>query len=123
MPSNWQVHGYDRPIYLNIPYPWAPDNPQPPVIPPDYNPVGSYRTAFDLPDAWRGRRVFLHFDGVNSAFYLWVNGQVVGLQRGQHDGGGVRHHAVREGREGTSSPRRSSGGPTPATSRTRTPGA
>ena len=78
VPSNWQVHGYDKPIYLNIPYPWAPTNPQPPVIPPSYNPVGSYRTTFDVPAGWRGRRVILHFDGVNSAFYLWVNGQAVG---------------------------------------------
>ena len=78
VPSNWQMHGYDKPIYLNIPYPWAPTNPQPPLIPPDDNPVGSYRTMFELPAAWIGRRVFLHFDGVNSAFYLWVNGREVG---------------------------------------------
>ena len=78
VPSNWQLQGYDRPIYLNTRYPWAPDDPQPPFIPPDYNPVGSYRTTFDLPAAWSGRRVFLHFDGVNSAFYLWVNGRQVG---------------------------------------------
>jgi len=78
VPSNWQLHGYDKPIYLNIPYPWAPVDPQPPLIPPEYNPVGSYRRTFDLPAAWNGRRVFLHFDGVNSAVYLWVNGQAVG---------------------------------------------
>jgi beta-galactosidase len=78
VPSNWQTQGYDRPIYLNIPYPWAPVNPQPPVIPDNYNPVGSYRTTFELPAAWDRRRVFLHFDGVNSAFYLWVNGQPAG---------------------------------------------
>ena len=78
MPSNWQTQGYDKPIYLNTRYPWAPDDPQPPFIPPDYNPVGSYRTTFELPAGWSGRRVFLHFDGVNSAFYLWVNGQQVG---------------------------------------------
>ena len=78
VPSNWQLQGYDKPIYLNTRYPWAPDDPQPPFIPPDYNPVGSYRTSFELPADWAGRRVFLHFDGVNSAFYLWLNGQPVG---------------------------------------------
>ncbi len=78
MPSNWQLQGYDKPIYLNTRYPWAPENPNPPTIPPDYNPVGSYRTTFEVPAAWAGRRVFLHFAGVNSAFYVWVNGQWVG---------------------------------------------
>ncbi len=77
-PSNWQLQGYDKPIYLNTRYPWAPENPQPPTIPPDYNPVGSYRTTFEVPAAWAGRRVFLHFAGVNSAFHLWVNGRWVG---------------------------------------------
>ncbi|HEY6554487.1 MAG TPA: glycoside hydrolase family 2 TIM barrel-domain containing protein, partial [Vicinamibacteria bacterium] len=78
VPSNWQMQGYDKPIYLNTRYPWAPENPDPPTIPPGYNPVGSYRTTFDVPAAWAGRRVFLHFAGVNSAFHLWVNGQWVG---------------------------------------------
>jgi beta-galactosidase len=78
VPSNWQLQGYDKPIYLNTRYPWAPENPQPPTIPPDYNPVGSYRTTFEVPAAWAGRRVFLHFAGVNSAFHLWVNGRWVG---------------------------------------------
>ncbi len=49
VPSNWQLRGYDKPIYLNTRYPWAPENPQPPYIPPDYNPVGSYRTTFEAP--------------------------------------------------------------------------
>ena len=78
VPSNWQLQGYDKPIYLNTRYPWAPEHPDPPTIPPDYNPVGSYRTTFEVPAAWAGRRVFLHFAGVNSAFHLWVNGQWVG---------------------------------------------
>ena len=78
VPSNWQLQGYDKPIYLNTRYPWAPENPQPPTIPPDYNPVGSYRTTFEVPAGWAGRRVFLHFAGVNSAFHLWVNGRWVG---------------------------------------------
>jgi beta-galactosidase len=78
VPSNWQLQGYDKPIYLNVPYPWAPENPDPPHIPPSWNPVGSYRRTFEVPAAWAGRRVFLHFAGVNSAFHLWVNGRWVG---------------------------------------------
>src|SRR5512134_2681882 len=70
VPSNWQLQGYDKPIYLNTRYPWAPENPDPPTIPPEYNPVGSYRTTFEVPPAWADRRVFLHFAGVNSAFHL-----------------------------------------------------
>ncbi|MCC6396231.1 MAG: DUF4981 domain-containing protein, partial [Bacteroidetes bacterium] len=76
VPGNWQLQGYDIPIYLNLPYPFAPD---PPNIPEDKNPVGSYRRTFTVPPAWSGRQVFLHFDGVESAFYVWVNGERVGL--------------------------------------------
>jgi beta-galactosidase len=78
VPSNWQLQGWDKPIYLNVPYPWAPENPDPPHIPPAWNPVGSYRTTFEVPPGWAGRRVFLHFAGVNSAFYVWLNGRWVG---------------------------------------------
>ena len=78
VPSNWQMHGYGRPIYTNMRYPF-PANP--PYIPHDYNPVGSYRREFTLPDSWDGREVFLHFDGVKSAFYLWVNGCLVGYSQ------------------------------------------
>lgn len=75
VPSNWEMHGYDHAIYLNIRYPF-PTNP--PYIDHSYNPVGSYRREFTIPDTWDGRQVFLHFDGVMSAFYVWVNGQQVG---------------------------------------------
>ncbi len=75
VPSNWEMHGYDHAIYLNIRYPF-PTNP--PYIAHDYNPVGSYRREFTIPDTWDGRQVFLHFDGVMSAFYVWINGQQVG---------------------------------------------
>jgi beta-galactosidase len=78
VPGNWQLQGYGVPIYLNSDYPF-PANP--PQIPNDRNPVGSYRTEFAVPEAWRGRQVFLHFDGVDSAFYLWVNGEKVGYSQ------------------------------------------
>ncbi len=76
VPSNWQLEGYDVPIYVNIQYPWG--KPDPPNIPADNNPVGSYRRRFTVPPAWAGRDVFITFDGVESAFYLWVNGERVG---------------------------------------------
>jgi beta-galactosidase/beta-glucuronidase len=80
VPSNWQLHGYGRPNYTNAAYPYPVD---PPHVPDD-NPVGLYRTTFDLPEAWSGRRVFLNFDGVCSAFYVWVNGQLVGFGKCSH---------------------------------------
>jgi beta-galactosidase/beta-glucuronidase len=75
VPSVWELHGYGIPIYTNVRYPF-PANP--PYIPHDYNPVGSYRTEFLLPPEWNGRQTFIHFGGVYSAFYLWINGQMVG---------------------------------------------
>jgi len=78
VPSNWQMHGYGRPIYLNMRYPF-PVNP--PYIPHDYNPVGSYRIDFRIPGTWKNRQVFLHFDGVKSASYIWINGRKVGYSQ------------------------------------------
>ena len=75
VPSNWEMQGYDKPIYLNIRYP-HPTNP--PYIAHDYNPVGSYRREFTIPEDWKDRQVFVHFDGVMSAFYVWINGRMVG---------------------------------------------
>ncbi len=80
VPSNWQMHGYGRPLYVNLLYP-IPVNP--PFVP-QQNGVGSYRRTFNLPEAWEGREVYLRFDGVNLAFYLWVNGEQVGYSQGSH---------------------------------------
>jgi beta-galactosidase len=78
VPSNYQLHGCDIPIYTNSRYPFPMDTAGPPVVPKEKNSVGSYRTEFEIPDDWDSRQVFLHFDGVESAFYVWVNGQRVG---------------------------------------------
>jgi beta-galactosidase/beta-glucuronidase len=80
VPSNWQMHGYGRPNYTNAAYPYPVD---PPHVPTD-NPVGLYRTQFTLPTAWSERQVVLRFGGVDSAFYVWVNGQLVGYSQGSH---------------------------------------
>jgi len=84
VPSNWQLEGYGIPIYVNVGYPFHPDKRtlKPPHIPHDNNPVGSYRTEFEIPADWDARLVFLHFDGVKSAFYLWLNGKKVGYSQG-----------------------------------------
>ncbi|MDG2392957.1 MAG: glycoside hydrolase family 2 TIM barrel-domain containing protein, partial [Thalassotalea sp.] len=79
VPANWQMHGYDYPIYTNVEYPF-PKNP--PFMPEDDNPTGAYRTSFTLPADWDGQQVFLHFGGVNSGFYLYINGQEVGYSEG-----------------------------------------
>ena len=76
VPANWQLHGYDYPIYTNIRYPWG--EADPPRVPHDFNPVGSYRRTFTVPEGWAGRQVYVQFGGVSSAFYLWINGHEVG---------------------------------------------
>ncbi len=76
VPSNWERQGFGQPIYTNITYPF--DKNPPLIAGPNGNPVGSYRTTFTVPAEWAGRRVHLHFDGVESAMYVWVNGQEVG---------------------------------------------
>ncbi len=81
VPSNWELQGYGVPIYVNIPYEWTTE-PNPPEVPVDYNPVGSYRRSFTLPESWEGRKVFIHLGAVKSAFYIWVNGEKVGYSQG-----------------------------------------
>jgi beta-galactosidase/beta-glucuronidase len=76
VPSNWQMHGYGIPMYTNVQYPF--DASKLPEVPHNSNSVGDYRTTFVLPENWSGRQVFLVFGGVESAFYVWVNGQMVG---------------------------------------------
>ncbi|MEU2725592.1 glycoside hydrolase family 2 TIM barrel-domain containing protein [Streptomyces smyrnaeus] len=79
VPSNWEMHGYREPIYLNIKYPWTGyEKPEPPAVPKEFNPVGSYRRTFEVPRGWRGRRTLISFQGVKSAFFVWVNGEQVG---------------------------------------------
>jgi len=75
VPSCVEMRGYGIPIYTNVRYPHART---PPLIGMEYNPVSSYKTTFDVPSEWKDRPVFVRFDGVYSAFYLWVNGQYVG---------------------------------------------
>ncbi|MFN8241878.1 MAG: hypothetical protein U0X39_14145 [Bacteroidales bacterium] len=76
VPSNWQMKGYDPPIYSNIPYPFPAD---PPKIPHDINTIGSYKRTFELPSDWDGKEIFLHFGAVSSFFHAWINEQYLGF--------------------------------------------
>ena len=79
VPSNWQLKGYGRPIYTNIKHPFKAD---PPKVPHDANETGLYRLEFDVPSEWEDREIFLHFAGVQSAMYVWVNGKETGYSQG-----------------------------------------
>ena len=79
VPGNWEMQGFGVPIYTDTAYPFPSD---PPRIPQNDNPVGSYRRSFTIPDNWEDRQVYLHFGGVKSAMYLWINGINVGYSQG-----------------------------------------
>jgi beta-galactosidase len=79
VPGNWEALGFGIPIYTNYDYLFTPN---PPYIPHHDNPVGSYRRSFTVPDAWRGRRVILHFGSLKSAGWVWVNGREAGFAKG-----------------------------------------
>ena len=93
VPSNWEMLGYDKPIYANVEYPHANT---PPFIKarPGFNdgganyginPVGSYLRTFTVPDGWRDRRTILHFGGIYSAANVWVNGKYIGYTQGANN--------------------------------------
>lgn len=89
VPSNWEMHGYGVPIYSNITYPFRNNPPfiqgQPRyTLEAEPNAVGSYRREFTLPADWQDKEVFIHFDGVYSAMYLWINGKKVGYSQGSN---------------------------------------
>jgi len=97
VPGNWETQGYGEPIYTNTMYPWNhyskdkhiiyPKNtegvrglPNPPYIP-EENPTGCYFRKFNVPGDWLDREIFIHFKGVETAFYLWINGKEVGYSQ------------------------------------------
>lgn len=91
VPSNWELQGYGIPIYINHPYEFADyrnpiaefrNGPEPPRIPHDYNPVGSYRRNFIIPENWQEQQIYIHFGAVKSAMYIWINGIMVGYSQG-----------------------------------------
>ncbi len=93
VPSNWEMQGYDRPIYNNVEYPHSNT---PPFIKarPGFNdggknyginPVGSYVRTFNIPENWLEQRTFIHFGGIYSAAFVWLNGQYVGYTQGANN--------------------------------------
>lgn len=115
VPSNWEMQGFGQAIFRNVSAPWATNTPQaareamakarggrmfpgggqnaavnpfavtPPEIPMDYNPTGAYRTSFSIPSSWKGEQIFLRFEKVASASFVWVNGQQVGYNEGAQE--------------------------------------
>ena len=93
VPSNWEMHGYDRPIYCNVEYPHSNT---PPYIDArkgfndggknyGINPVGSYVRFFDLPEGWDKQRTFIQFGGIYSAAFVYLNGEYVGYTQGANN--------------------------------------
>jgi beta-galactosidase len=97
VPGNWELQGFGEPIYTNVVYPWNyyrkdafmlhPHNagnergvPNPPVIP-EENPTGCYFRTFQVDAEWLEREVFIHFQGVETVYYLWINGREVGYSQ------------------------------------------
>jgi beta-galactosidase len=90
VPSSWEMQGYGTPIYTNITYPFL--NFPALILPQkgytnatEVNPVGSYRRDFNIPQDWNEKEIFLHFDGVYSGIYVWVNGKQVGYSQGSNN--------------------------------------
>lgn len=82
VPSNWEMRGFGDALFRNV---QAPFKANPPYVPHDYNPTGAYRTTFTVPAEWSGEEVFLRFEKVASASFLWVNGHEVGYNEGAQE--------------------------------------
>ncbi|MEM6318611.1 MAG: glycoside hydrolase family 2 TIM barrel-domain containing protein, partial [Bacteroidota bacterium] len=78
VPAHWELNGYGYPIYVNDRYPFTKN---PPVVPHDDNPVGSYVKTFEVPDNWDEREIYIHFGAVKSASYYWLNGEFLGYNQ------------------------------------------
>lgn len=78
VPGNWQVQGYGYPHYTDLIYPFPID---PPTVPSE-NPTGCYRRDFYIPEDWEGLQIVVRFEGVDSGFHLWINGEEVGYSQG-----------------------------------------
>jgi beta-galactosidase len=75
VPSNWEMEGYDYPVYISAGYPFRRT---PPMITDDYQPVGSYKRDFNIPASWMSKMVYINLGAVTSAYYIWINGEKVG---------------------------------------------
>ena len=82
VPSDWEMQGFGDPLFRNVSTPFKPD---PPHVPRDYNPTGSYRKVFNLPQAWEDRQIFLRMEKTASAAFVWINGKQVGYNEGAQE--------------------------------------
>ncbi len=82
VPSNWEMLGYGDKMFRNVS---APFHVNVPFVPSDYNPTGAYRREFQLPNNWNGHQVFLRFEKVASASFVWINGHEVGYNEGAQE--------------------------------------
>ncbi|AEF81833.1 glycoside hydrolase family 2 TIM barrel-domain containing protein [Leadbettera azotonutricia] len=97
VPGNWELQGFGKPLYSNFVYPWDLEKnekyaltaragtnalrvPNPPFVPED-NPTGCYRFNFKLPDYFANRETYIYFEGVETVYYLWINGKPVGYSQ------------------------------------------
>ena len=80
VPSSWQMLGYDKIQYSNVKYPFPFD---PPFVP-DENPCGAYITNFEINENEKDKRKYIYFEGVDSCFYVWVNGKLAGYSQVSH---------------------------------------
>lgn len=82
VPSNWEMQGFGDPIFRNVTTPF-PANP--PYVPREYNPTGSYRKTFNIPVSWKDKEVFLRMEKTASASFVWINGKEVGYNEGAQE--------------------------------------
>lgn len=81
VPGMWQLQGYSKPHYTNFNYPFPVDPPNVPYL----NETGSYWRQFSIPDEWEGQQIRIRFEGVDSAFHIWINGHEVGYSQGSRN--------------------------------------
>jgi beta-galactosidase len=79
VPSNWEMKGFGDPLFRNVRTPFPPN---PPYVPKEYNPTGSYRRTFNIPASWKNKEVFLRMEKTASASFVWINGKEVGYNEG-----------------------------------------
>lgn len=86
VPAHIQMEGFDKPHYTNTTYPWEGHEwIVPGEIPTEFNPVASYIRTFDVPEDWGNDKVRISFQGVESGFALWINGEYVGYSEDTFD--------------------------------------
>ena len=85
VPSNWEMQGFGQALFRNCTSPFSLESLTPPQIPMDVNPTGAYRKTFSIPSSWKDGQVFIRFEKVASAFFLWVNGSQAGYNEGAQE--------------------------------------